>query len=111
MSQDLDKFFTSRFKTKTSNDYFDSMQKLKIFTDSKISELSNKSEEERVRGYFDTLLAIRDFIAAELAEHTFLDNVTKVLEDYKEKLEAERRDLETFNQLQSESPKKNDVSV
>ena len=111
MNQDLDNFFASRFKIKNSNEYFDSMQKLKLFADSKLSDLSNKPDEEKVKGYFDTLLAIRDFISAELAEHTFLMNVNKVFEDYKDKLETEKKDLETFKQLQSESPKKNDNSI
>jgi len=111
MSQDLDKFFSSRFNYKSANDHLDSMQKLKLFAESKLSDLSNKPEEERVKGYFDTLLAIRDFITSELAEHAFLTSVNKSIEDYRQKLESEARDVETFKQLLNENPKKNDDPV
>ena len=107
MEQDLENFLRETFKQKEVAHYLSTLQKIKVFIESRLADSSGKNEEERLKDYYTTLSSVRDLAATELVSYTMTENIQNVVTEFQKRKETEERDLETFQELFEEDPKKN----
>lgn len=106
MKESMQDFIREKVKAKDSNHYMMMIQKVKIFIDTNLSDMSSKNEEERLQGYFNALLRIRDLMQSEINDYALSQNINNLLDSYQKKKEAEERDIETFKKLTEDNDKK-----
>lgn len=106
MKESMQDFIREKVKAKDSNHYMMMIQKVKIFIDTNLSDMSSKNEEERLQGYFNALLRIRDLMQSEINDYALSQNINNLLDSYQKKKEAEERDIETFKKLTEANDKK-----
>jgi len=107
MEQDLENFLRDAFKQKEVAHYLSTLQKIKVFIESRLADSSGKNEEERLKDYYTTLASVRDLAATELVSYTMSENIQNVVAEFQKRKEIEENDQQTFQELSEEDPKKN----
>jgi len=107
MEQDLENFLRDAFKQKEVAHYLSTLQKIKVFIESRLADSSGKNEEERLKDYYTTLASVRDLAATELVSYTMSENIQNVVAEFQKRKEIEESDQQTFQELSEEDPKKN----
>lgn len=106
MSESIESIVRDKVKQKEVSHYLVLVQKIKGYIDTVLLDLSSKNEEERIKGYFSALTKIRDLTQVELNEYAFSQNINLLIDNHLKKIEIEKKDLETFNDLTSENSEK-----
>ena len=103
MKESIEEFLRGKTREKESGYYMLLIQKIKIFIDTSLTDMSCKNDEDRMQGYFNSLMRIRDLTQAEISEYTFTQNLNKMLDDFEKKKKVEDKDWETFKELSEDS--------
>lgn len=91
MSETIENLIKDKVKQKEASHYLMLVQKIKGFIDTVLLDLSSKSEEERIKGYFSALTKIRDLTQAELNEYAFSQNINLLIDNHLKKIEIEKK--------------------
>lgn len=81
MNENLVDLLRDRFQEKTSENYLELMQKIKMFIDTRMSEAAGKNSEQSAQIYFSTMLSVRDTISAEIVEHAVNTQIKSIIYD------------------------------